>query len=178
MMSQRNESQTAWSGRHVSVAVRGNWEYATRNTDKPAVAIVAVTDDQRVILVEQYRPPVDRKVLELPAGLTGDLPGEENESLVEAARRELLEETGYIAHRWSELVMGCTSPGLTDELIALFLAQDLEKVGPGGGVENEAIEIHLVPLDGLLEWLVERALHIDLKTLAGLYAAERKLKNE
>src|SRR5829696_410163 len=98
-MADERELRTVWAGRHLSVLARGTWEYASRNTRRPAVGIVAVTDDGKVLLVEQRRPPVNRNVIELPAGLAGDIAGAEHESLLEAAQRELLEETGYTASR-------------------------------------------------------------------------------
>lgn len=156
---------------------QGRWEYVTRNTQKPAVGIVALTDDGRVILIEQYRVPVDAKVFELPAGLAGDIPGAEHEPLLDAARRELLEETGYAADRWTELTSGYTSPGLTDELAVLFLAEGLTKAGPGGGDESEDITIHEVPIEDVFEWLLGRGARMNLKLLAGLYAAEQHLRN-
>src|SRR5262249_43699134 len=150
------------------------WEFATRNTQRPAVGIVAVTDDGKIVLVEQHRPPVGRKVIELPAGLAGDIAGAEDESLLEAAQRELLEETGYTAQRWTQLIEGYTSPGLTDESIVLFLAEGLTKTGAGGGDEGESITIHEVPLNNVLQWLAEHGYSADLKLLAGIYAAQRK----
>jgi ADP-ribose pyrophosphatase len=171
MASEQN--QTVWTGRHLSVVMRGKWEYVTRRTRGPAVGIVAVTDEHRVVLVEQYRPPVDAPVVELPAGLSGDIAGAEHESLLEAAQRELLEETGYTAARWTVLMHGYSSPGLTDESVALFLAQGLTKTHPGGGDAGEKITIHEVLFDGVCEWLRTRGAHADLKLLAGLYAAEQ-----
>jgi len=165
--------KTIWIGRHLSMVARGTWEYATRNTQRPAVGIVAVTADNKVVLVEQYRPPVDRTVIELPAGLAGDTAGAEHESLVEAARRELLEETGYSASQWTELACGYSSPGLTDESIVLFLAEGLTKRGFGGGDTGEAIILHEIPLDRVFDWLREHGHRVDLKLLAGLYAAQR-----
>src|SRR3954467_393325 len=105
------KSRTLWAGRHLSILARGNWEYVSRNTRRPAVGIVAVTDDDNVLLVEQYRPAVSRNVIEFPAGLAGDIAGAEHEPLLEAAKRELLEETGYQASLWSELASGYSSPG-------------------------------------------------------------------
>lgn len=171
-MAEIDGQETVWAGCHLSMIKRGNWEYATRNTAKSAVGIVAVTDDRRVVLVEQYRPPVHATVVELPAGLAGDVAGAEDESLVEAARRELFEETGYEARRWTELGGGFSTPGLTDESILLFLAEELEKVGPGGGDENESITIHEVPLDGVNAWLTASELQADLKVFAGLHFAD------
>jgi ADP-ribose pyrophosphatase len=152
---------------------RGKWEYAARNTRRPAVGIVAVTDDHCVVLVEQFRPPVNANVVELPAGLAGDQPGAEHEPLLAAAQRELLEETGYRADRWTELATGCSSPGLTDEQIVLFLAEGLTKIAAGGGDESETITIHEVPLDQVGAWLRQRGSLVDLKLYAGLYAAEQ-----
>jgi ADP-ribose diphosphatase len=174
-MADEREPRTVWTGRHLSVLARGNWEYATRNTRRPAVGIVAVTDDGKVVLVEQRRPPVNSNVIELPAGLAGDIAGAEQESFLEAAKRELLEETGYTASRWSELTSGYSSPGLTDESIVLFLAEGLTKTAVGGGDESEAITIHEIPMNHVLPWLKEHGHSADLKLLAGLYSAHRRI---
>ena len=178
-MAQSDDVITTWIGRHLSMFVRGKWEFVSRNTQKPVVGVVAITRDREVVLVEQYRPPVDQYVIELPAGLAGDLAGAERETLVDAAKRELREETGYAAARWTELGRGFSSPGLTDESIVLFLAEDLERCGPGGGDDSEAIRIHEVPLDGIRQWLDEHhAGAVDLKLLAGLYAAQQHLDHQ
>jgi ADP-ribose pyrophosphatase len=176
-MAEPNERRIVWTGRHLSMADRGGWEYATRNTNKPAVGIVAITDDCRVVLVEQFRPPVGRMVIELPAGLAGDVTGAEQESLIDAAQRELIEETGYRAARWTELTHGYSSPGLTDESIVLFLAEGLTKVGAGGGDDSEDIALHEVPLEQVFQWLDQKGCRADLKLLAGLYVAESLLKS-
>src|SRR5262245_2271611 len=105
-MPVESETKTLWTGRHLSIVARGKWEYATRNTRRPAVGIVALTDDGKVVLVEQNRPPVGATVIELPAGLAGDIAGAEQEPLLAAAQRELLEETGYVASRWTQLISG------------------------------------------------------------------------
>lgn len=168
------EIRMLFPGKHISLVARGKWEFATRNTQRPAVGIVAVTDDDKVVLVEQTRPAVNAKLVELPAGLAGDIAGAEQEPLIEAAKRELLEETGYAAAKWTELVSGYSSPGLTDELIVLFLAEGLTKVAAGGGDASESIIVHEVPLRGVIGWLAERRLKADLKLLAGLYAAMEK----
>jgi ADP-ribose pyrophosphatase len=153
------------------MAERDGWEFATRKTRSPAVGIVAITDDDRVLLVEQHRPPTGRSVIEMPAGLSGDVAGSESESLLEAARRELWEETGYRAERWVELGRYYSSPGLTDESIVLFLADSLRKEGEAGGDETESITVHEVPFADVVVWLERRGAVADLKTLAGLHAA-------
>ena len=148
----------------------GHWEYVTRITANSAVGIVAIAPSGGVVLVEQHRPPVGRSVIELPAGLVGDLPGEEDEGILKAAQRELLEETGYVAARWTELGRGYSSPGLTDELIVLLLAEDLTREGPGGGDGSETITC---TKSGHRNhgWLRERDAVADLKLFAGLQLA-------
>ena len=166
------QAKTLHAGRHLTLYARGGWEFVSRNTHRPAVGIVAITDDERIILVEQYRPPVGRRVVELPAGLAGDVVGQEGESLLIAAQRELLEETGYAASRWTELGTGYSSPGLTDESIVLFLAQGLQRREAGGGDGTESIRIHEVPLSEVTEWLAAHGAAVDLKLWAGLFAAQ------
>jgi ADP-ribose pyrophosphatase len=175
-MAEQNELTVLCAGRHLSMVKRGEWEFVTRNTKKPAVGIVAITDDRKVVLVEQQRPPVGRRVVELPAGLSGDVEGAEDEALLEAAKRELLEETGYVAAQWTELGDGYTSPGLTDESVVLFLAQGLTKHSEGGGDGSEQITIHEIAIDNIIAWLQENGLSLDLKLLAGLYAAQAYIK--
>lgn len=172
MSSNETEPKPLWTGRYLSVLARGSWEYVSRSTRRPAVGIVALTADEKVLLVEQHRPPVNRNVIELPAGLAGDLAGAEHESLLEAAQRELLEETGYSASHWTELTSGYSSPGLTDESVVLFLAEGLIKTAAGGGDESESITIHEIPINDALPWLKEHGHSADLKLLAGLYAAQ------
>jgi ADP-ribose pyrophosphatase len=176
-VSPENEPKQVHVGQHLSLLARGRWEFVTRNTPRPAVGIVAITQQGKVVLVEQYRPPVGCRVVEIPAGLTGDMEGTEDEALVEAAKRELLEETGYAAHRWTQLAGGYSSPGLTDESIVLFLAEELERQHAGGGVGDENITVHEVELDQVLSWLQDRQARADLKLFAGLYAAQQHLRS-
>jgi nicotinamidase/pyrazinamidase len=171
-----NSLETLWEGRHLSFVSKGHWEYVTRTKVSGVVGIVALTQDRRIILVEQYRLPVQASVIEIPAGLAGDLDGSEDEPLVEAAKRELLEETGYRAEKWTLLTAGCTSPGLTDESITMFLAEKLEKVESGGGDASESIEVLEVPLGDLASWLAAKqqsGVLIDLKLYAALYFAQQ-----
>jgi ADP-ribose pyrophosphatase len=176
MSEQHSSNDIVWRGRHLAVVERGGWEYVTRNTNRPAVGIVALTGDRKVLLVEQFRRPVECSLVELPAGLIGDTPGAEEESPLEAARRELLEETGYSAARWTELLSAYSSPGLTDERLILFLAEELTKSGDGAGDGSEQITLLEVPLNGVLDWLLQRGQAADLKLLAALYAAEQHLR--
>jgi len=175
-MHDYSESSIAWQGKHVHIKQCGKWEFVSRNTQRPAVGIVAIHDDGRVVLVEQYRPPVGASLIELPAGLAGDVVGAEDEALLLAAQRELEEETGYTAAHWQTLVSGYSSPGLTDESICLFMARGLSKTGVGGGVEGESIQLHEIPIDDVLRWLAERHQAVDIKLLAGLFAAQQAMK--
>jgi ADP-ribose pyrophosphatase len=161
-------------GRFLRFVVRDGWEFADRVGITGIVGIVAVTDDRELVLGEQRRPPVGGAVLELPAGLVGDEIGTELEGLLDGARRELREETGYEAANWEVVASGPTSPGTTSEIIALVLATGLTRVGPGGGQGGESLTVHLAPLDGAEAWLQARekaGVLIDLKIYAGLWFA-------
>ncbi|MDX1564648.1 MAG: NUDIX hydrolase [Phycisphaeraceae bacterium] len=166
------EKQILWQGRFLNMAMRDDWEFADRGPDvRGIVAMVAVTDQKQLIVNEQFRPPVDRPVLELPAGLVGDDPQHASESLEEAARRELLEETGYEAQTLRHLFRGAPSAGTSSELVDFFLATDLNRTGPGGGTESEQITVHLVPVAGLKSWLEDQTRRREVVIDAKLYAA-------
>lgn len=164
--------QAVWRGDYVTMKVDGRWEYVTRTRAVSAVGIVPVTDAGELVLVEQFRPPVSANVVELPAGLVGDIDGLEDEDLRSAAARELLEETGYQAASLTKLFCGASTPGLADEVVTFFLAEGLTKVAAGGGDDSEEIEVHLVPLGGVHAWLTNRqraGLMVDVKIYAGLH---------
>ena len=120
------------------------------------VAIIAVTEDDRLVLVEQHRPAVGGPVIELPVGLVADEDESSSETAESAARRELEEETGYTARTWTPLPTVVSSAGLTDESVSLFRAEGLERVGEGGGIADESITVHLVPVADLIAWVGER----------------------
>ena len=156
---------------------RGGWSFVQRTTGVGVVAIIAVTSEEKMLLVEQHRPPVNQTVLELPAGLVGDLSDRPLEDLEQAAKRELLEETGYQAEQWSEWVTVASSAGLTDECVTLFFAQGLQKVGSGGGDSKEQITVHEVPLaeiDGYLEQRVQAGTLLDGRVYAAVYFLRTK----
>lgn len=168
-----NNDKIHYSGRFLGMRERDGWEYACRTNASGVVGMVAVTDDQELVLVEQYRTPVNSRVLELPAGLVGDT-GNSDEPFVLAAERELLEETGYRASSMEELLTCPSSSGLTDEMITIYYASGLQRVGPGGGDGNEDITVHLVKLSEAVEWLQVRkceGILIDPKIYAGLFWA-------
>ncbi len=157
-------------GRHLRLLDADRWEYVSRRRGTGVVGIVALTTEDDVVLVEQHRVPVDRPVLELPAGLVGDDDADESrETRLEAARRELREETGFTSPQWTELGTVTSSAGLTDEQVTLFVARNATRTHPGGGVEGETIEVHLVPrtaLPDLLERRLRDGAPVDGKVLA------------
>jgi ADP-ribose pyrophosphatase len=161
-------------GKYLRFVIRDGWEFIRRVNVSGIIGIVPITDEGKLVLVEQYRPPVDCHVIELPAGLVGDVAGQEAETLETAASRELIEETGYHAAHWTRLVDGAPSAGASGERMTLFLATGLTKVGPGGGDHTESIRVHEVPLPEVPDWLnwqKQRGIEIDLKVYAGLFFA-------
>ncbi|SDD47490.1 NUDIX domain-containing protein [Rhodococcus tukisamuensis] len=131
-----------------------------------AVAVVAVDERDRLVLVNQYRHPVGRRLWELPAGLL-DEPGEDP---LDAARRELAEETGLAAEHWSVLVDVAVSPGFTDEVVRVYLATALHEVErPDPSDEEADLEICRVPVADA----VDRALSgeiVNATALSGILA--------
>ncbi|MEI5686057.1 NUDIX hydrolase [Sphingomonas kyungheensis] len=133
---------TVWTGKYLSVKKAGTWEYAERVGAIAAAVIVAIDGDGQVLLVEQHRVPLGRTCLELPAGLVGDESA--GESVADAARRELEEETGYHAAVVEERGEFYSSPGMTSESFTLVLATGLTRTGDGGGDAQENITVHRV----------------------------------
>lgn len=167
-------------GRFLSLREIDDWEYATRPNATGVVGIFALTGKNEVILVEQYRRPVQARVLEICAGLLGDEEEFADESIADCAARELLEETGHSAAELTHLLSSPTSAGMTDETTHLFLARGCQKTAPGGGVGGEDIATHLVPLDDLMTFLAsasDRGLLVDFKIHACLACLPPDLQN-
>jgi ADP-ribose pyrophosphatase len=135
-------TETVWKGKYLSVRKSGTWEYAERIGAIAAAVIVAIDGEGQLLLVEQHRVPLGRPCLELPAGLVGDESA--GESVAEAARRELEEETGYHAAFVEERGEYYSSPGMTSESFTLVLATGLTRTGDGGGDAQENITVHRV----------------------------------
>jgi ADP-ribose pyrophosphatase len=176
-MNEPTQAAEQWRGKFLRVVKCGRWEYADRVGCAGAVAIVAVTADNKLILTEQFRIPVNRRVIELPAGLSGDVPGQFSEAAVEAAKRELLEETGYAAETFIWLASGPPSAGLASETVDFFAATGLTRVSAGGGDAHEDIQVHEVPLNTIDAWLRQKlteGVMVDPKIYAGLYLLERE----
>ena len=173
--AQRNDApHTVYEGRYQRMVVRGTWEYSERtHAGGLAAIIIAVTPDDEVLFVEQFRVPLQARTIEMPAGLVGD--DHDDDSLEAAARRELIEETGWQPRRVDVLLTGPTSSGMSNERIAFVRARDLVKVGDGGGVDDEGITVHAVPRADAPAWLMQKhaeGYELDLKLWAGLWMIE------
>ena len=136
-MSQAEPEKIVWQGKFVTAKTRGKWEYVSRSRGIRAAVILAIDEEDHVLLVEQFRIPLGRSCIELPAGLIGD--GDEEEDDIVAAKRELEEETGYRAERMEVIGEFWSSPGMVTESYSLLRAHGLSRIGPGGGTDSENI---------------------------------------
>lgn len=176
-MTDRMEKQILHTGSYLRLCKLGRWEFAERTNASGVVVIVGVTDQGRLVLTEQLRVPLATQVIELPAGLAGDVRGDEEESLERAAERELLEETGFQAKSMARLTSGPPSAGLSPEVVTFFWAEGLSRVAAGGGDESEQIRVHEISLSDLPSWLEaqeSRGASVDPKVYVGLYFATQR----
>jgi ADP-ribose pyrophosphatase len=163
-------------GRFVELVRDGRWEYVRRIGARGAVFVLAVTPARELVLVEQFRVPLQARSLELPAGIFGDDESPADETAEACAIRELEEETGFRGARAHLLFTGPVAPGLTNEILYLVRVEDLTRVHAGGGVGGEDITVHLAPLATIDRWLEDRqreGLMIEPRIHAGLRFVDR-----
>ena len=169
-----NLKHTLYEGKWLRLVRIGHWESCERTHGQGmAVIVIAVTPADEVLFVEQYRVPLGARTIEMPAGLVGDDHAQDN--LEDAARRELIEETGWSPGKVEVLLVGPTSSGMSNERIAFVRARELTRVGDGGGVDNEDITVHTVPRSDAQAWLMRKyaeGFELDLKLWAGLWMIE------
>ena len=160
------DEEIVWQGKYITTKRRGPWEYVSRARGIGAAVILAI-DDGHVLLVEQYRVPLQARCLELPAGLVGDeTPGED---VATSAARELEEETGYRPERIEIIGSFASSPGMVSETFTLVRAHGLTRVSDGGGVPGEDIVVHRVAVADVAAFVAEKrrkGVVIDVKMLA------------
>lgn len=171
------EVRVLHEGEFLRLLRHAHWEYAQRRRSTGAGFIVALTDAQELLLVEQYRLPLQRQVIELPAGIIADSAATADESAEASALRELEEETGYRGSRTQVLCSGPVAAGMTDEIGHFTRVFDLVRVGDGGGVDGESIRVHHVALQDVERWLGEQAatreLMVDPRIYIALYFLRR-----
>lgn len=169
--------KVVYEGKYQRMVLRGTWEYSERtHAGGLAAIIIAVTPDDHVLFVEQFRVPLQARTIEMPAGLVGDI--DAGESIEASAVRELEEETGWTAEHAEVLMIGPTSSGASSEKIAFVRATGLRKVGEGGGDGSEDITVHSVPRANAAAWLVQKmgeGFELDAKLWAGLWMIEHHL---
>ena len=169
-----NLKQTLYEGKWLRLVSIGHWESCERTHGQGmAVIVIAVTPADEVLFVEQFRVPLGARTIEMPAGLVGD--DHAQDTLEAAARRELIEETGWSPGKVEVLLVGPTSSGMSNERIAFVRARELTRVGDGGGVDNEDIIVHTVPRKDAPAWLMRKhaeGFELDLKLWAGLWMIE------
>ena len=165
-----------YEGEWLRLVRRGHWESCERTHGQGmAVIIIACTPDDDVLFVEQYRVPLGARTIEMPAGLVGD--DHAHDTLESAARRELVEETGWQPAEVAVLLVGPTSSGMSNERIAFVRATGLRRVGDGGGTDSEDIVVHAVPRREAAAWLMRKqgeGYELDLKLWAGLWMLEHE----
>lgn len=174
------KEEIQYCGEWLDVRCEQGHEYITRKRCSGIVIIVAVTEAGELLLTEQHRIPVGKRVLELPAGLVGDEDGKEHETEEEAAKKELLEETGYEAGNLRKVAAGPITSGISSESLSFYYTDTVRRVNGGGGNDHEAITVHRVPLSKLEAYTQECAAQgmlIDPKIFIGAYFANKKTLN-
>jgi ADP-ribose pyrophosphatase len=167
---------TLYAGRYLGLYEVDGWEFTSRQNASTVVVLIAVNDAQQLLLVEQFRPALQQSVIELPAGLVGDQ-DDPDEDMLHAARRELLEETGYHSEDL-EILLSCpSSSGMSDEIITFIRARHLQRRGPGGGDASENITLHEIPVTEVDQWLsdfIRAGKPVDPKIYTALYWLEKR----
>jgi len=172
-MNTHNQAEELHQGRYLTLQKRRRWEFIHRQ--HPVVVMIAWTPQRELLLVEQYREPLQSHTIELPAGLVGDEAGSEDEGLKNAAVRELEEETGWRANEVSEIMRCPTSAGMSDEIAVFMRCGNLVQVSAGGGTPSENITVHAIANEQITAWLdAQRAdgIYLDPKIYAALYWAK------
>lgn len=162
-------TEIVFKGKFLTVIRKNGWEYVKRNTNSGnIVSVLPITSENEIILVEQYRIPVQKHVLECPAGILGD--EIKNEVPLDCAKKELLEETGYVSDDWHQIYVTSKSPGIISELCYKYIARNCKKVADGGGVGTEDITVHKIPLTKIKEYLDDLVNDNDILVCSGIYA--------
>lgn len=165
-----------YQGNYLRLVSQKTWEYVERIHGEGVVVILPLTARKTVIMIDQYRTSVGKRIVEFPAGICSDLESHQEESLENAARRELVEETGYQAKKMTPLTTGPSASGVISSIMTFFLAEGLTKISQGGGDETENIHVHEVPLKKVDAWLgkmEKKGMLVDPKVYAGLYFLEK-----
>ena len=149
----KNKKEILHQGKFLSLVSESNWEFVERKTGPNVAVVFAKTEDNKWLFVEQFRQPLGRNVIENPAGLIGDF---NKESAMEAAERELLEETGFKAGTLKYVFSGPSSSGLTNEFLHFFLAINCQFVSNELGVDGENIKLHKVKSNEIQKFLEEK----------------------
>jgi ADP-ribose pyrophosphatase len=145
-----------FSGRYLDVIWEDGVEYTHNRRSRGVVLIIPATVSDEIVFLEQYRVPLKSAVIEFPAGLVGDEEPLANESFETAARRELLEESGYQAGELEFVLRGPASPGSSTEMVSFYLARDARKVHDGPAPGHERMHVHAVMLNEADMWLYEK----------------------
>ncbi len=163
------KTEHIYSGRIIQVQVDEvelpNGKTSTRELVKHpgAVAVIAITDDNKLVMVEQYRKPLEKVIVEIPAGKL-----EKDEEAALCARRELEEETGYECESLELVSSFYTSPGFADEIIHVYVAKGLKQKENAAGLdEDEFVNVLEITLDEALEFIKEKRI-FDAKTIFGV----------
>ncbi len=175
MRSREHDSHIQWQGSSWRLRVVGqrlaDGELIERGViEHPGSVVVVALDGEQVLMISQYRLSLDEWILELPAGTR-----EPDEPWLACARRELREETGYRASQWTELGLIWPAPGLTDELMAVYLARDLAPA-PLPGDADEEIELRPMPLDELIDMALDGRMQ-DAKSVVGILRVAARLNH-